>query len=75
MSWRPVAAGGGRPVGTHVEQQLTALGTIVTVSASQTSRAEFATALVDLESYFLAVGKDWYPWAPGELAAVNTARY
>lgn len=68
-----LAACGGKPDTTAHEQRLVALGTIVTVSASQTSAQQFAAAIADLEPYLQQVGSDWYPWAPGELAAVNAA--
>lgn len=48
-------------------------GTVVTVNAYGVSGDTFDTAMADLERHFAALGRDWYPWADGELRRVNAA--
>ncbi len=59
--------------GSNQEREFVALGTVVTVSASNANEAAFAAAAADLERHLLAMGAEWYPLTPGELRNLNTA--
>lgn len=50
-----------------------ALGTEVSISLFDVSKADADTASEHLQDYFAGIGIDWYPWSPGELRAVNIA--
>lgn len=53
--------------------RLLQFGTVVTINAYGTTAVEFDAAVADLEGYFRTIGRDWYPWADGELERVNAA--
>lgn len=48
-------------------------GTVVTIDAYDVDGDTFDATIADLERHFDALGRDWYPWADGELRRVNAA--
>lgn len=54
-------------------RQLVALGTMVTLGYYGVGAAEADAATRELEALYRARGRDWYPWADGELRRINAA--
>lgn len=54
-------------------RELAAFGTLVTLRAWNAPAARVDAALATLEADYRRLERDWYPWADGELAAINAA--
>lgn len=62
------------PPGDPVHRaQFAALGTIVSVQIHGVPDDRAAAAVAQLVEHYRLRGKDWYPWADGELARANAA--
>ncbi len=59
--------------GSGLEREFVALGTVVTISATDVSEPVFDAAADDLERHLLSIGVAWYPHSPGELRDLNAA--
>lgn len=55
----------------RIERQFVALGTVVTVTTFDASQRQFDSAAGDIERHYHRMGREWYPWASGELARLN----
>lgn len=66
-----VATGCG-PASEH-DARFLQFGTIVTIRAYDVTGRQFDAAIADLEEQFAELGRNWYPWADGELRHLNAA--
>lgn len=55
------------------ERRLVALGTVVTLTYFDADARLADAATAELEALYHERGRDWYPWADGELAGINAA--
>jgi len=70
-----LAAGCSGPNSTTqpVQQRFFAMGTWVDVTFQSSDREDAETALTEIEATLRRLERDYYPWAPGELAELNDA--
>jgi thiamine biosynthesis lipoprotein len=63
--------------GHDYDEQMYALGTLVTLRYYDVDEERATAATAELERLYRDLGKDWYPWhedgPPGELARINAA--
>lgn len=61
------------PASTDTIREFTAFATPVRIEMPAADAAQAASAAERIESYFQAIGRDWYAFGEGELARVNAA--
>lgn len=63
---------GGCSMEEPVRCEFFAAGTVVTLTITRTEESRAKKACLKVEDYLLDTTVDWYPWADGELARLNT---